>query len=69
MDAQHSNSHTAWLELGSPQYPSASEIEAVRSRSSLDMVREETLDACPGTLRREVALRCPGAVLIEVAPA
>ena len=69
VDAQHSNSHTAWLELGSPQYPSASEIETVRNRASLDMVREETLDACPGTLRREVALRCPGAVLIEVAPA
>ena len=69
VDAQHSNSHTAWLELSSPQYPSASEIETIRNRASLEMVREETLDVCPGTLRREVALRCPGAVLIEIAPA
>jgi hypothetical protein len=33
----------------------------------LEMVREETLAVCPGSLRREVALRCPAAVLIEIA--
>ena len=67
VDGRHSNSHTAWLELGSPQYPSASEIETIRNRASLEMVREETLDVCPGSLRREVTLRCPAAVLIEIA--
>jgi len=67
VDAQHSNSHTAWLDLSSPQDPSASEIETIRSRASLEMVREETLDVCPGSLRREVTLRCPAAVLIEIA--
>ncbi|HTC70017.1 MAG TPA: hypothetical protein VK662_10650 [Acidothermaceae bacterium] len=68
IDAQHSNSHTAWLELGSPQYPSAMEIETIRSRASLEMVREETLDPCPSSLRREVILPCPAALLIEIVP-
>ena len=68
IDAQHSNSHTAWTELSSPQYPSAGEIEMIRSRASLEMVREEMLDVCPDSLRREVALPCPAAVLIEIAP-
>ena len=68
VDARHSNSYAAWLELGSPQYPSASEIEAVRRRASLEVVREEALEVCPGSIRREMALRCPGAVLIEIAP-
>jgi len=68
VDEQHSNSHTAWLELGSSQYPSATEIETIRDRASLEMKRDETLDDCPGSLRREVELQCPAAVLIEIAP-
>jgi len=68
VDAQHSNSHTAWLELGSPQCPTANEIETIRSRASLEMVQEETLDGCPSSLRREVALQCPAAVLVELVP-
>jgi xylan 1,4-beta-xylosidase len=68
VDSQHSNSHTAWLELGSSQYPSATDIDTIRGRSSLEMIREETLDDCPGSLRREVELQCPAAVLIEIVP-
>jgi xylan 1,4-beta-xylosidase len=68
IDALHSNSHTAWLELGSPQCPSASEIDTIRSRASLEMVRDETLDVCPASLRREIALPCPAATLIEIVP-
>ena len=51
VDVWHSNSYAAWLELGSPQYPSASEIEAVRRRASLEVVREEALEVCPGSIR------------------
>lgn len=69
IDHQHSNSHTAWREMGAPQDPDATQISAVRARSSLEMVREDTLDSCPLSLSRDMTLSCPAAWLLEIVPA
>jgi xylan 1,4-beta-xylosidase len=69
IDAEHSNSYSAWRALGAPQDPSREELEAIKARSSLEPVRDETLESCPESLARQITLRCPAAALIEVAPA
>ncbi len=69
IDAEHSNSHSAWRALGAPQDPSREEVEAIKARASLEPVHEETLENCPESLARQMTLRCPAAALIEVAPA
>lgn len=68
IDEKHSNSHTAWRELGASQDPSPEDVEAIRKRSMLEVVHEEGLESCPSSLSSRVSLACPGALLTVVAP-
>ena len=68
IDEKHSNSHTAWRELGAPQDPSPEDVEAIRKRSMLELVHEEGLESCPSSLSSRVRLACPGALLTLVTP-
>jgi xylan 1,4-beta-xylosidase len=68
LDAEHSNSHTAWLELGGSQHPTPEDVSSIKQRSSLDVVYDERLDPCPGSLSFHVSLRCPAALLVKVTP-
>ncbi len=38
IDASHSNAHTAWKQLGSPQTPTPAQIEHIRSRQGLELL-------------------------------
>lgn len=69
IDHQHSNSHTAWRELGAPQAPDAGQVRTILARSSLELLREDKLDSCPSSLSRDMTLRCPAAWLVEIVPA
>ena len=69
IDEQHSNSHSVWLALGAPQDPTPEDVEAIQRRSSLEVVHDEGLESCPGSLTFQVSLKCPGALLVKVTPA
>ena len=68
IDSEHSNSHTAWVRLGRPQCPTPEQIAAIRARESLEMVSDQTLSGCPGTITTTLTLPCPGAVLVRICP-
>ena len=68
IDRDHSNSHTAWIELGASQNPSKEDIATVSARGALEMVADEKLGSCPSSLTRPLALRQPGAALVEIVP-
>jgi xylan 1,4-beta-xylosidase len=68
VDAGHSNSHSAWQALGAPQGPNPEDVEAIRGRSSLEVVHEEKLGECPSSLAFQVSLQCPAALLVRVSP-
>lgn len=68
IDEAHSNSHTAWQQLGAPQDPNPDDVEAIRDRSVLEVVYEQRLEKCPSSLTFRIALRCPGALLCLVTP-
>ena len=66
IDEDHSNSHTAWRALGAPQAPTPEDVEAMKARSSLELVHDERLESCPGSLTFQVSLKCPAALLLQV---
>ena len=68
IDEQHSNSHSVWLALGAPQDPTPEDVEAIKRRSSLEVVHDQGLENCPGSLTFQVSLKCPGALLVKVTP-
>lgn len=68
IDARHSNSHNAWHAVGAPQDPSPEDVEALRSRSSLEVVHDDKLESCPSSLTVQVSLECPAALLVQVTP-
>ncbi|HTT88790.1 MAG TPA: hypothetical protein VMF65_04490, partial [Acidimicrobiales bacterium] len=68
IDEHHSNSHNAWRALGAPQDPTPEDVETIQRRSSLEVVHDEGLENCPGSLTLRVSLKCPGALLVKVTP-
>jgi xylan 1,4-beta-xylosidase len=70
IDARHSNSHTAWRALGSPQDPSEDQLRAIRDRQGLEPIgAEQTATVRNGALSLRVALPLPSVSLVEIAPA
>lgn len=67
IDENHSNSHTAWRALGAPQNPTPEDIEAIQRHSSLEVIHQEKVESCPSSLSFQTSLRCPGALLVQVA--
>jgi xylan 1,4-beta-xylosidase len=69
IDAGHSNAHTVWRSLGSPDHPTPEEAAVIRSRQGLERVepdrRERVVDGAV-TLRLELPL--PAVSLVELEP-
>jgi xylan 1,4-beta-xylosidase len=40
VDLDHSNAHTVWEELGSPDWPDEEQVAAIRARESLEQVED-----------------------------
>jgi xylan 1,4-beta-xylosidase len=69
IDASHSNAHSVWRQLGSPDYPSEEQVTAIRARQGLERVepdRREHGDG--GALTLRLALTLPAVSLVEVEP-
>lgn len=70
IDREHSNAHTEWVRQGSPQHPSPSQIERIKSRMGLEWIeppREVDVQS-DGTLSLEFSLPILGVSLIEIEP-
>jgi xylan 1,4-beta-xylosidase len=69
IDAQHSNSHTVWTELGSPQDPSAEQLAAIRSRQGLEELEPpRELTPTDGSVSLQVTLPLPSVSLLLLEP-
>ncbi|MEU6247665.1 glycoside hydrolase [Glycomyces sp. NPDC047010] len=69
IDADHSNAHTVWEALGSPQEPDADALKAIHARQGLETVGDaRTVQAEGGALRYETALPLPSVSLVVLEP-
>ncbi len=70
IDARHSNSHTAWRALGSPQDPSPAELAVIAERQGLERLEPDRVQgASADALELRLRLPLPGVSLIEIGPA
>ncbi|MBA8793093.1 xylan 1,4-beta-xylosidase [Friedmanniella endophytica] len=67
IDAGHSNAHTVWRALGSPQDPTEEQLEAVRARQGLETCEpDRTVEVAGGRLVLPVALPLPAVSLLSL---
>jgi len=70
IDAGHSNSHAAWRALGSPQDPTAEQLQAIHARQALEPFEADRIVAArDGAVTLRVALPLPGVSLLALGPA
>ena len=68
VDADHSNSFTAWKEMGSPQSPSESEYKRLESAGQLQLLNSPTwIETKQGTVQLHLTLPRQGLSLVRVA--
>jgi xylan 1,4-beta-xylosidase len=69
IDAEHSNAHTRWKELGEPQDPTDAELAQIKARQGLEELEPaRTIDANEGRIDVEVTLPLPAASLLVLEP-
>lgn len=70
IDAEHSNSHTVWLALGSPQVPTPEQLAQIHAREGLEELEEarEVRAEADGTLTLSVDLPLPAVSLLVLEP-
>lgn len=66
IDADHSNAHTAWEALGSPQLPTEEQLDLIRSRQGLERLVDEEVAVEDGVARLEVRLPLPSVSLLTL---
>jgi xylan 1,4-beta-xylosidase len=69
IDADHSNSHTAWVAQGSPQLPSDEQLAAIRARQGLEELEPaRTVEAAGEAVTLQVSLPLPAVSLLVLEP-
>ncbi len=69
IDATHSNAHSVWITLGSPDYPCKEELAAMRQRQGLELVGpQRVIQPAGGSLNLTTHLPLPSVSLQEVLP-
>jgi xylan 1,4-beta-xylosidase len=69
IDHDHSNSHTVWKSLNSPQDPTDDELATIKSRQGLEeFERTKTVRANNGALSVDLSLPLPSASLLIFTP-
>ncbi|MGP9845108.1 GH39 family glycosyl hydrolase [Brachybacterium sp. 107] len=70
IDAEHSNSHTIWEGLGSPQVPDADQLAQIHAREGLEELTEaaDVTASAEGTLELTVELPLPAVSLLVLEP-
>ncbi|MFZ5518491.1 MAG: GH39 family glycosyl hydrolase [Candidatus Zhuqueibacterota bacterium] len=67
IDAQHSNAYSAWKEMGSPQYPTDSELAALRSRQNLELIEEvHSVEVRQGNLEYSLTLPACSVCVVQI---
>ena len=68
VDAHHSNAFTAWQEMGSPQSPTAREVEQLRRAGQLQLLTSPSwVSIAQGTLRLHFSIPRQGLSLVRIA--
>ncbi|SDS30657.1 GH39 family glycosyl hydrolase [Actinopolymorpha singaporensis] len=69
VDAEHSNAHTVWRALGSPQDPTGEELAEITARQGLEEFEPaRTVEADAGGVSFEISLPLPAASLLSLEP-
>ncbi|MFC7404171.1 GH39 family glycosyl hydrolase [Georgenia alba] len=69
IDAAHSNAHTVWTDLGSPQLPTDEDLVAIRARQGLEELEPpRAVHATGGALDLTVSLPLPAVSLLVLEP-
>lgn len=69
IDADHSNSHSAWVAAGSPQLPTEEQLTAIRARQGLEELEPaRQIEATGSTLELTVSLPLPAVSLLILEP-
>ncbi len=69
IDSDHSNSHTVWKSLNSPQDPTEDELATIKARQGLEEFEPATsVSAANGSLSVDVSLPLPSASLLIFTP-
>jgi xylan 1,4-beta-xylosidase len=69
IDRDHSNAHTVWQSLGSPQDPTAEQLAAIKSRQGLELLEpERSVDAAGSSLELVVPLPLTAVSLLILEP-
>jgi xylan 1,4-beta-xylosidase len=66
VDADHSNAYAAWLKMGSPQEPTAAQVEALRKASELAVVRSGNVAVAGGVVKLTTILPRQGVSLVQL---
>jgi xylan 1,4-beta-xylosidase len=67
IDADHSNSHTAWQAAGAPQDPSEGQLQAIKDRQGLELFEPERDQSVhDGALELRLRLPLPSVSLFEI---
>ena len=64
----HSNSYSAWIEMGEPQNPSEEQLRILKRASMLKMVEETTVDNTDGKCAFTIPLAAHSVCLVELIP-
>jgi xylan 1,4-beta-xylosidase len=66
IDHAHSNSYSAWVAVGRPQYPSAGQLAAIRAHEDLTLCApEQVIERAPDDIWLSFELPLPGVSLLE----
>ncbi len=69
VDADHSNTHSVWRALGSPDYPTPEQMAILRQHEGLEMLEPaKTVEIRDGRYEMAVHLPMHGVSLVELAP-
>jgi xylan 1,4-beta-xylosidase len=69
IDADHSNSHTAWVAQGSPQLPTDEQVAAIKARQGLEELEPaRQVEASGSSLELAVTLPLPAVSLLVLEP-
>lgn len=69
IDERHSNAHTVWKDLGSPQDPTPHELDAIRARQGLEQLEEpRELAPTAGAVRIQLELPLESVSLVILTP-
>jgi len=67
MDRDHSNAYSAWLKMGSPQTPTAGQVEELKKASELAVLRESKLGVKAGAVEWKSTLPRQAVSLVHIA--